>query len=271
MRVSFATAPGDPARPNEDFAAATGQAALVVDGAGTPVGAETGCLHGVAWYSQMLGSALVPSLARTGSSLPDCLAEAISHVAAQHGADCDLGHPGSPSATVTTVCARNGFLEYLVLADSPLVLDLSTGIDVICDSRVDLFQQPAPAAMRDYPVGSAEHTAGLREYVQAWRQNHNREGGFWSASASPVAAAHALTGRLPLTDLRAPALLSDGASRLVDRFNLLTWRQLLDLLDEDGPAELIRRTRAAEDSDLDGQRWSRGKSRDDATAMVIRP
>ncbi|WP_207782428.1 hypothetical protein [Phytoactinopolyspora limicola] len=250
--------------------AATSHAALVVDGAGTPVGADTGCVHDVAWYSQALGSALIPRLAHTGRSLTDSLAEAISDVAAQHGPDCDLGHPGSPSATVTTVRERDGWLEYLVLADSPLVLDLSTGIDVICDNRVDLFHQPEPAAMRDHPAGSAEHTAALREYVQAWRQHHNREGGFWSASTTPDAAAHALTGSFPLTDVRAAALLSDGASRLADRFGLLTWRQLLDVLDNDGPAALIQSTRAAEDSDPNGHRWPRGKSHDDATAIHCR-
>jgi hypothetical protein len=41
-------------------------------------------------------------------------------------------------------------------------------------------------------------------------------------------------------------LLSDGASRLVDLFELATWEELLALLDENGPDELLRQVRAAE-------------------------
>jgi hypothetical protein len=52
-------------------------------------------------------------------------------------------------------------------------------------------------------------------------------------------------------------LLSDGASRLADRFQLATWDQLVKLLATDGPDALIDRVREAERSDPDGQRWPR--------------
>jgi hypothetical protein len=41
-------------------------------------------------------------------------------------------------------------------------------------------------------------------------------------------------------------LLSDGASRLVDLFELATWEELVALQDASGPAELPRQVRAAE-------------------------
>ncbi|MEU8269387.1 hypothetical protein AB0B89_19795 [Sphaerisporangium sp. NPDC049002] len=89
--------------------------------------------------------------------------------------------------------------------------------------------------------------------------HHNRDGGFWVAAPDPLAAEQALTGTLPADQIRAAALLSDGASRFVDRFGLATWRQVLDILAQDGPAELIRQVRQAERSDLHGKRWPRGK------------
>jgi hypothetical protein len=61
------------------------------------------------------------------------------------------------------------------------------------------------------------------------------------------------------------AALSDGASRLVDRFGLATWENVMKTLDARGPRELLRQVREAEDSDLDGSRWPRGKAHDDAT------
>jgi len=61
------------------------------------------------------------------------------------------------------------------------------------------------------------------------------------------------------------ALLSDGASRLVDLFGLADWPEIVALLGDAGPAEVIRRVRAAEDGDPRGARWTRGKAHDDAT------
>ena len=70
-----------------------------------------------------------------------------------------------------------------------------------------------------------------------------------------------------LRELDAVALLSDGASRLVDRFDLMSWPELLAVLRKAGPTELIARTREVEASDPDGMRWPRGKASDDATAL----
>jgi hypothetical protein len=64
-------------------------------------------------------------------------------------------------------------------------------------------------------------------------------------------------------------LLSDGASRLVDPFELATWEELLALLDESGPDELLRQVRAAEAVDPEGRQWPRTKHSDDATAVYL--
>ncbi|WP_129667036.1 protein phosphatase 2C domain-containing protein [Phytoactinopolyspora endophytica] len=267
MDVCFASSPQHADVLNEDFVAATSGGAVVIDGAGTPEGADSGCVHGVAWYSRAVGYALVARMAELERPLHDCLAQAIIHVRDLHRADCDLGHPGTPSSTVTAIRENGDRLDYLVLADSPLVLDLADRIEVICDHRVDAFQREMPASMRENPLGSAEYRAGLREYIAEWRRHRNVEGGFWVASSQPDAAAHALTGTVPLADVSAAALLSDGASRLVDRFGLLSWRDLLDLLDNQGPAELVRRVRDVERNTAEQYP---GKAHDDATAAYCR-
>ena len=63
--------------------------------------------------------------------------------------------------------------------------------------------------------------------------------------------------------------LSDGASRLVDPFELATWEELLALLDENGPDELLRQVRAAEAVDPEGRQWPRTKRSDDASAIYL--
>jgi hypothetical protein len=78
-----------------------------------------------------------------------------------------------------------------------------------------------------------------------------------------------LTDTVAHDGLQQAAVLSDGATRLVDRFGLLEWPSFLDVLAEQGPDAIIQQVRAAEASDPDGRRWPRGKRHDDASAAGV--
>lgn len=272
MLVSLATAPASADRPNEDFAAADADTVVLLDGAGTPAGSDSGCIHGVSWFTRRLGAQLLIESGDTPRRpLPECLARAINQVHSLHEDTCDLTHAGSPSATVIAVRRNGDDLEYLVLADSVLLLDREdTSPLVVTDDSEARVGREHRKAMDALPTSSPEHKAALRQYVETLRSYRNTDGGFWVASSDPAAATHALTGAVPVATLRAVALLSDGASRIVDRFGLADWTDVLKLLAEEGPGELIRRLRAAEDSDPHGERWPRGKAKDDATAAYCR-
>ncbi|GGV88004.1 hypothetical protein GCM10010294_70380 [Streptomyces griseoloalbus] len=268
MRITLASLPAEPDRENEDFAAAAPGAAVLLDGAGVG-GAETGCTHGVAWFSSALGGLLLRSITvQPARSLADCLADSIGLVRALHEDTCDLTYRASPTSTVVAVRAVGGVLEYLGLGDSSLLLaDRSGGVDVVTDRRLDEVGKRLRGPVDALPTGSPEHLAALAEYRDALTGLRNRPGGFWIAGPDPQAAEHALTGTVSLESLASVTLMSDGATRLVDRFGLDDWRQTLTVLDSSGPDELIRRVREAEASDLDGRRWPRGKVRDDATVL----
>ena len=271
MLVKLATAPGRDDRPNEDFAAASANAVVLVDGAGVPAGSPTGCKHGVEWYARSLATALLGAISRTGAgSLADGLRATISGMRGLHADTCDLDHAGSPSATVIAVRQRAEWLEYLVLADSVLIADIAGGTPtVITDDREAIVGKDLRGPVDSLPTGTPEHQAALRTFVEAKQRSRNVPGGFWVASADPAAADHAFTGVLPLKDLNGVALISDGASRLVDRFGLMSWPELLTVLTSSGPDEVIARTRKAEAGDEDGKRWPRGKAYDDATAVYV--
>ncbi|GAA2438745.1 hypothetical protein GCM10010421_31160 [Streptomyces glaucus] len=138
---------------------------------------------------------------------------------------------------------------------------------MVTDRRLDEVGARLRGAVDELPTGSPEHAAALAEYRDALTSLRNRPDGFWIAGPDPLAAEHALTGTVALDSLASVTLLSDGATRLVDRFGLASWDEALAVLDSAGPDELIRRTREAEDSDPDGRRWPRGKAHDDATVL----
>lgn len=267
MRVSLATDPSAPDWPNEDFAAIAPGVAVLVDGAGSPGGRETGCVHGVAWYARTLGAHLAASATGTTMPLADVLAHVISQVGQMHSGTCDLDHPGTPSATAILVRAAGDTLQYLVLADSLLLLlPRDDEPVVISDSRLEEIAAGIRPHYRELAEPGERETA-RRAYISQLDALRNRPGGYWAAAADPAAAEQAITGSTPIADLEAIALLSDGVGRLADMYHQATWPQIAKTLTEHGPGELIRQLRTVEAADLDGSRWPRSKVRDDATAL----
>ncbi|GAA4838867.1 protein phosphatase 2C domain-containing protein [Saccharopolyspora rosea] len=248
MQVSYASIP-TPGRTNEDCVVAGPRWVAVLDGATAPSGVDSGCAHDVPWLVRHLAAALAKNLTASDGPLPDLLADAISETCAAHAATCDLTNPSSPSATVSVLRENGTVVEHLVLADSPIVLDIGGDVVAIVDDRLD-------------------HLPGYT--VDEVRRHRNAPGGFWVASTVPEAAHRALHGTHPTADVRRAAVLTDGASRYVDRFALADWRGLLDLLQRHGPAELLTRVRAAEAIETpDQRRRHRGKPHDDATAALV--
>ncbi|SMF70998.1 Protein phosphatase 2C [Streptomyces sp. Amel2xC10] len=243
MRVTLDSQPGQPDQPgrdNEDFAAVAPGAAVLLDGAGV-AGAETGCTHGVAWFSATLGGLLLSAVtAHPVRPLADCLADAINGVRALHGGMCDLVHRASPTSTVVAVRVGVDAVEYLVLGDSTLLLaDRDGKVTAVTDRRLDDVGKRLRGPVDALPTGTPEHARALAEYRDALTGLRNRPDGFWIAGPDPRAAECALTGTAPRTSLASVSLLSDGATRLVDRFELESWEGLLSVLDASGPAEVV--------------------------------
>jgi hypothetical protein len=269
MRAAIATQPGSQDSTNEDWAGVLAPGlAVVLDGLSAPDGTGTGCRHGTPWFVSQLGPRLLTLAADPACSLVDALAEAISQVAGLHPG-CDLTHPGTPSATLVLLRALDGGADYLALADAVLLLDTADGLTVVSDERVNQLAAKERAAANRVPTGSPLKLRRRAQLTRALRRARNRPGGYWVAAADPRAASQAVTGSVPSKSLRRAVLLSDGASRLVDLFKLATWEELLALLDENGPDELLRQVRAAEAVDPEGRQWLRTKRSDDATAVYL--
>jgi hypothetical protein len=269
MQVRTASEPVPGQTANEDHVFQAGPLVGVLDGATVPEDFETGCVHGPAWYVRQLAARLALSVAdRPMATLMGSLAAAILAVRGDHGDQCDLDHPGTPSAALCLLRATAEHVDYLVLCDSPLILDLGEEIRVISDDRLaasatDLRQT---AEMMRVSQVVPDPVARMSQAVRLQRRRMNQTHGYWVAASNPDAAYHAISGTLPLHGperVRRAALLTDGVTRLVDDFNLLDWRGVLDVLTVEGPVELLRRVRVAERDHPAAQRFS--KRHDDAT------
>jgi hypothetical protein len=255
MRVTMATEAGHAGRTNEDFAGAVPCGMVLVDGAGGIAGAEEVCHHGVAWYATRLGGALLGTLSQD-LSLRNVLAESIARITDEHRDTCDVANSISPYAAVAILRFSGKIVEHLVLGDAVVVVGRA-GVEpfVAHDPREVLIARSFQAQLKGIREGSAEYQRLLLEL----RAQRNNSGGFWVAKDDPRVVDEAITGSCPADEVTATALLSNGASRLVDTFGLTGWTGLLHLLDTDGPGEIIRRVREAEARE--------GVATDDATIV----
>ncbi|MZD10112.1 hypothetical protein GTW43_34290 [Streptomyces sp. SID5785] len=258
MRIELTTEPGDPARPNEDYASVAvpacgqGGSLVVLDGVTPPAG-DDGCLHSVPWYTARLGGALAElSASRRDMTLRDILAAAIRRTADAHRDTCDLSHPRTPQATVVLARWDAEHLEHLVLSDSALLVEAVDGaVTAVLDDRLDRVP-------RAHLVSDAVADATVR----------NKEGGFFTAAADPDVAHRAVTGSRPRSEVRALAALTDGVTRWTEKFHEGDWAQLFALVRKEGTEAVVARVRALEDADAQSRTYlRRSKTHDDASAV----
>ncbi|MFE5891614.1 protein phosphatase 2C domain-containing protein [Streptomyces sp. NPDC056462] len=260
MRTELVSEPGDPARPNEDFASvglpASGQGGVLVvlDGV-TPPRGETGCLHSVPWFTARLGGALTElTVSLPDVPLADVLARAIARTAEAHAQTCDLSHPRTPQATVVLARWSADALEYLILSDSALLVESADGaITAYLDDRLTRL-----------PRASLATDALIDAHVR------NKEGGFFTVAADPSVSARAVTGVLPRGEVRALAALTDGATRWVEKFRQGDWGDCFTFVRKEGAQGLVDRVRALERADAEERTFlGRSKTHDDATVVYV--
>ncbi|WP_329043486.1 hypothetical protein OHT61_32230 (plasmid) [Streptomyces sp. NBC_00178] len=255
---------------NEDSVHVSPTGVVVLDGLSAPTDLPMGCVHGTPWFVRQLGAKLINLIGDQEVSLREALRRAIADVNDLHRDSCMLDQEAVPASTVAMVRERGDAFDYLVLSDNVLVIDLGAdGIKAIVDKRVE---EVAAEEMREAlqgPTGTPEHASRVSKLVSVQRRLRNKPGGYWVAATDPAAADEAIAGSVELARVQQAALLTDGASRLVDAFGALTWASLLKLLRTEGPTALIARTREAELADPLGERWPRFKRSDDATAAYV--
>jgi hypothetical protein len=255
VEVSFASRPGSMSRPNEDLVAAMPSVAVVLDGLSAPPALGTGCIHGTPWFVAQLATQVVSAatIARD-EPLKDLVAGAITRVADSHTDTCNLAHPGTPSSSLAVLREQGQHVEYLLLFDSVILLEGPSGMTVLTDRRVDAFAQQEHLATREHPIGSQAHQGRVQELLAAQRRHRNQPDGYWVAGAKPAAAYQAVTGSRPLDQVSRAALLSDGVSCLVDLYAVTGWPELLDSMQQHGPAHVMSQVREVEEADPTGTR-----------------
>lgn len=272
MYFSSHTSPGTgkAGSENEDWIAATSDLVVVLDGA--TIRTDTGCSHGVSWYTRKLGANILDGAASRSRSLKEVLADAIQAVSDLHAGTCDLSHPGTPSAAVGIVRLDGDSLQYLVLGDVSLVLEMSDlEIQRISDDRVSMTGKREREIADQFPIGTQEKHEAMLEMKRAELAARNVAGGYWIAAADPNAVDEAIVGSVSVRNVVRFAAMTDGAARIVDLFKARSWLRVLNTLEQDGPSFLLADVRQFEDADPIGEGFPRNKKSDDASVVFVDP
>jgi len=249
MQITYATKAAGSDAPNDDYVLATESFAVMLDGATAPAGIDSGCIHNVPWLTAQLASHQARLLATEPTrELREVLRESIVRTCASHADTCDITNRDSPSSTSIMARVRGARFEYCVLGDSGVVIQhTDSTVTAVVDDRTSYL-----------PSYTREAVSSLR----------NTDAGFWIASIKPEAADRALCGSVPVADVRRAVLVTDGATRLTERYSW-SWEKLLDRIEEDGPEAVIEEVRR-EDAQVP-QGTQRGKWPHDDISILFWP
>ncbi|WP_332773227.1 hypothetical protein [Phenylobacterium sp.] len=262
---------------NEDIWGEGGGAAWIMDGAtGVSSRRHLPGASDAAWFVGQSHIALGRHFA-AGGSLDEIFQAVVEEVAVAARATCDIEAMAPherPSASLAAIRASEQGLELANLGDCTLLWRTVGG-------KACRFGSSAVAALdgrlhariaQDLSEGKSIEQARLAagDLARHHRTLMNRPDGYWIFDISGDGVAHIQTETVVVTDAVEVLLMTDGFYRLVDTYGRYGDDELFDAAAYRGLSALYGELRAIEADDMDCRTYLRGKSRDDATAVMLR-
>jgi serine/threonine protein phosphatase PrpC len=278
----IATDPGEGV--NEDVGGSVAQAAWVLDGStGVGQGDFTPGETDAQWYVQQFDRFLRAEVEERETDLPTIVKRGIRTVAAEFAdltedLEDEIGPAARPSATGAITRWTGTALEVLILGDCSVVLQPNDGEAQHLtgdNSYAHRLEQAAERSMHQLMTEQRSSAAQAREQIwpqlrkDRWAMRESDE--CWGLGMDPEAADHATHIQFDCSRLGQMYIMSDGFSRIVDKFGLCSdWQQATDWIAEQGIERAFERLRTIEQKDSDCTSFPRIKTHDDvAIASVV--
>lgn len=222
------------------------------------------------WFASNLVKALSVTMPNHSISLQDCLNQALETVRA-------LAPEGFNQASASVILARTDgkTLHYLSLGDCTGVLRYKDGtVQIIKDESVPqldgivVSMAEKVAAKEGISLAAALKSPLCQEQLLLHRNLKNTPQGYYTCDPSGVGVPHAILMQLPLHDLDAILLMSDGYADCVINFHLFpTFGALMTAIEESSIYAVLEQLYQAQDGDVSQDQYPRLKHSDDATAI----
>ncbi len=277
-RISW---PGHPDKPNEDICGVSGDWAWVIDTSifpGTePVMPGTSDAAWLARFADERLSNLAPQAQDGATLLRHVMEEARTAYRAVAPAERHEDFIAWPLGAMTLVRRRGNVLDAWTFGDTTAYVRQPDGTVATLGDAPGLREAEAAKAAELMRQANSRPTAILSEPVfLAWlaeRRERQRKSGVPAAllSVNPDAADRLRHETAPCEDGTAILLASDGFSALVDLYEAMDARTLMEAALASGLEPLARLAREIEtERDPAGRLYPRFKQSDDTTAMLLR-
>lgn len=178
-----------------------------------------------------------------------------------------------PSASFVAARRRGDSLELANLGDCAILWRAGrVGARRFGSSGVAQLDAKLADALADHQAAGlsfAEAREAVVDLVRSHRGLMNTPEGYWILDLTGVGVPHLQTTYVDASSRIEVLLMSDGFYRLVDVFGRYDDDGLMDAAATGGLARLLAELRTLEAEDGDCRRYSRGKVRDDATAVLL--
>lgn len=131
-----------------------------------------------------------------------------------------------PCSTAIVVKVTDEYIEYSVLGDSTLGIRINNEVKIISDNRLEniaVDERKKVCALRFQGIDerNEQYSSIRKNLIDEERKHMNVNGGYWIASLQPIAAEHAIHGKVNISkDNNVMVIMvSDGLERLVSVFS----------------------------------------------------
>ncbi len=219
---------------SEDVVGRSENVYWLLDGATPPMG-ELNHEHTI-FYVNELNKALY-KYSSEGNSTREILYESLKDVRGVFIREKLTDYEYLPCSTAIILKVNENYLEYSVLGDSTLGIQINDRQFVITDNKIKTFAVPERVIVRNLiseglNEESLEYKNARKNLIAAEKRMQNIEGGYWIASIEPEAAHHAVNKKIKISpdDKIKIILASDGLVRLVSVFE--RYKDIFGIADE---------------------------------------
>lgn len=229
------------------------------------------------WYCRAFSQYLKENLANSQKSLTQIFSQGVKTVWAEFEkrAGGKVGREDVPCAAGTAIRIRDGYLEYVCVADCCLLVRFQDGTvqehldDTICVKDKESMAMAAEIA-RQKGTTVSQCKADILPRLRSVRMTMNTPEGYIALADDPESILQTKCGKIPLNQIRDVCMVSDGFSEYYNMFRLAdTLEEFMDAVEKTPPKELFDRLLAAQREDEALVKYPRFKMSDDSTLLYF--
>ena len=275
--IDAITAPGNPAKANDDAWMAAPTLAAVIDGATSlndPIMPGT---SDAAWFAHLMAERL---LAHQGSgsaqaALHAAVADLKTEFVAQRSRAPIAMHEVPCASLMLIAPAGDAFISALSFGDCSAIVRYEDGAvltigDALEKRAIEASEVAKLAQNAGVDPASASTRIEFLPSLRASRNRYNQEEGAWVLAPDTDCVDHAKTAQFAAPVGTILLLASDGFTALVSDYRVYDTARLIDAAIAKGLSSLLTELRDIESGDPTGKQFARYKRSDDATALLVK-